>query len=306
MTCLAPAPVNTVLASRYPHHRDPHITFDAGPHEYKIHGEGGYISVSTLVKEYFPTFDGRAVAERMVERKDFPHNAKYADYVPLAEKFRARGQLVDAIIHKWDAYGKEQAELGTQLHEYIEEAYNYLALTSVMRPLHRDCPPEYAFVHTFLEDRRAAGYEPYRTEWRLYDRHSKIAGTIDMVLFKPDTSTYHMVDWKRSKKISKHGYGKYGRGICGNIADCNFNHYSLQLNMYTALLHANYGITISSMELVIFHPSNTNYLTFTVPFRQKLVQEMMGERLLDVRLIDIDAPPEDFAITPNAHKRQKT
>ena len=43
-----------------------------------------------------------------------------------------------------------------------------------------------------------------------------------------------------------------------HLPDCNFYHYSLQLNTYKALLEKNYGVKVKGMYLVCLHPNNEN------------------------------------------------
>ena len=42
--------------------------------------------------------------------------------------------------------------------------------------------------------------KPYRTEWRIYDEHLSLAGTVDMV-YEKENGELFIFDWKRSKKI---------------------------------------------------------------------------------------------------------
>ena len=86
----------------------------------------------------------------------------------------------------------------------------------------------------------------------------RFAGSIDMTYENKDGSI-EIYDWKRSKGISKNGYGKHATTQCiKHLPDSNFYHYSLQLNTYKALLEKNYGKKIKGMYLVCLHPNNAN------------------------------------------------
>ena len=43
---------------------------------------------------------------------------------------------------------------------------------------------------------------PYRTEWMIWDKDHKLAGSIDMI-FENEDGTLSIYDWKRSKEIKK-------------------------------------------------------------------------------------------------------
>ena len=60
---------------------------------------------------------------------------------------------------------------GTFLHESIENYYNQKA--------QEEFPPEFNFFKEFIN--KYPTIEPYKTEWKVFDSKSSIAGTIDMV-----------------------------------------------------------------------------------------------------------------------------
>ena len=89
----------------------------------------------------------------------------------------------------------------------------------------------------------------------------RLSGSIDMVFEAPD-GTLVIYDWKRCKKIEKRNtYKKFSinpERSLARIPDTNFWHYSLQLNIYKALLEKNYNKKVSGMFLVCLHPDNFN------------------------------------------------
>lgn len=118
-------------------------------------------------------------------------------------------------------------------------------------------------------------FEPYRSEWVVWDSDWKIAGTIDGVLKDKRDGSYWIFDWKRVRTgleadldVTRWGY------VCRDdewlepvkpwvhkmpppLEDLNatkYWNYSLQLNLYRAILEKNYGITIKGMKLIQFHP----------------------------------------------------
>ena len=127
---------------------------------------------------------------------------------------------------------------------------------------------------------------PFRTEWTIFDEELKLAGSIDMVFYDQDTHTYHIYDWKRCRNIQKtNGFNKWGNKECiDHLPDSNFWHYSLQLNIYKALLERKYNMVIDSLYLVCMHPNNKNqnYLKIKAPFLQEEVGILFALRLHDL------------------------
>ena len=58
-----------------------------------------------------------------------------------------------------------------------------------------------------------------------------------------------------------------------HLMDTNFNHYSLQLNLYRFILESKYNFKVKNMYIVCLHPANKNndYLIYTV---YPMVQEL--------------------------------
>src|SRR5678815_4482057 len=71
-----------------------------------------------------------------------------------------------------------------------------------------------------------------------------------------------IADWKRSKEIHMNSFGKYGKRACTSIADCNYLHYNIQLNLYADILRRYYHVQPVHLENVVFHPNNQTYQTF--------------------------------------------
>ena len=122
--------------------------------------------------------------------------------------------------------------------------------------------------------------KPYRTEWMIYDKELKLAGSIDMIYENPD-GTLDICDWKRSKEIKKFNYwGNSATTECiEHLPDVNYWHYTLQLNTYKYLLEKNYKKTIKSMYLVCLHPNKPSYVKYNVPHLPQEITDLMNLRL---------------------------
>lgn len=250
--------------------RDNRIVFNEEEHKYYVDGNQMDTSVTTLVHQYFSHFDKEGTAKKMLKGRNFWSDEKYSCYWELVKDLDEE-DAVAAIVNKWDTDGKEAALLGTQMHASIESYYmNNTPLADT-----KECKMFKEFDKYVTEQ----GYVPAKSEQIVWDLDYSLAGSVDMLYKNTKSDSYWLADWKRSKEIKYFGFGgAKGTGPMSNKHDCNYEHYSLQLNIYKFLLEKNYGITIERMSLVILHPNNNKYMLLEVKDNQKAVKLIMEER----------------------------
>jgi hypothetical protein len=264
--------------------RDKDIAFSEKYHVYYVKGRcNGWISVSKLCKKYFQPFNANRTARQMVSRKDFKTHIRYSKYAHFWQNnpLITNPDLCLAITASWTKNGQTQSKLGTELHDWVERMLNdVLSPTELQEGI--DNYPERGYAHQYVKDRENDGWVPFRTEVMVYDSVIKLSGMVD-ALFKDKLGHIRMVDWKRSKEIRTTGFSnQMGVQLCSGLPDCNQSHYFLQLNMYKYVLETYYEIEIYSMQLVVFHPSNNNYIIVEVPDMQKLIHNIFKQRKLDI------------------------
>ena len=221
---------------------DQHVIFERLSHVYIIDGVQ-YKAVSNIISALFPSFD--------------------ADY--WAEiKANERGVDPQQVKEEWDANGQKSREAGVFLHQQIENYFLNLPLCHLYHFQYNgifvendetiDIQREFNFFNQFIQDNPII---PYRTEWKIFDRSTKIAGTVDLICKNGDG--YDIYDWKRSSKI--HDTISYGCGFGGlsHLTNTTLNHYKLQQNLYRYILENQYGMNIKSMKLVVLHPDFSSY-----------------------------------------------
>lgn len=230
-----------MLAEINPHPRDANITFKEENHEYTVIGmEGNPTSVTTLIHRYFPEFNADEVITKMMRSRNWP-NSKYY------------GRTREDIKGEWERNGAEASALGTIMHQSIEDYLNGKDVNN------SDTKEFQMFLHfwTSLLGQYPT-LRPYRTEWLVYDEDIKVAGSIDFTLEDGDGNLI-IIDWKRSKEIKTSNIyekGRYPFTLCDN---CNFVHYSLQLNFYRHMLETKYGKNVIFMMLVVLHPNQLTH-----------------------------------------------
>ena len=122
-----------------------------------------------------------------------------------------------------------------------------------------------------------AKFEPFRTEWLVFDEEHKVAGSIDMVYKKPD-GTLAIYDWKRAEEIKTENKFQSGLGPVDHLPDTNYWHYSLQLNVYRYILQKHYGYIVSDLALVVLHPTNSSWRVVKINMMDDEVADMMAAR----------------------------
>jgi len=163
------------------------------------------------------------------------------------------------------------------MHESIELFYND-------EPVADESPEFKQFLAFNAAERPAV----YRTEWAIFDEELSVAGTIDCVV-RNDDGTYTIADWKRSKEIKTSG--ESARPPLEHLKSANFYEYALQLNIYKHILEKHYGLSVSSLFLVVCHPNFQTYKRVDLPFLTREVNLIMDIIRMGVSLSCLEYNP---------------
>ncbi len=224
-----------LLSSKNNYERDERIQFSDSDHTYLIDKKNKAVSVTELIGRYFPKFDKEFWANKESIKTGKPKNE---------------------ILKKWDDLGKKARDLGTELHEQIENFYN-----SKEYIRSKELDKFFKFHKNHIQDK----YKPHRTEWRIFDEDKNLAGTVDMV-YEKENGELFIFDWKRSKKIinsdgsiEKNNPFENGLNGLSHLPSSDYVKYCLQQNIYKNILESKYDKKVSSMNLLILHPHLDNY-----------------------------------------------
>lgn len=242
------------------HPRDTHIKFDEPTHTYTIDGDNDYKSVTTWIHEFFPSFNADLIISKMRKGKNWgPTNQYY-------------GKTTKEIKDGWNANGREAAELGTEMHLNIEYYYNSHPFNTGFTGTR-----EYKLFQDYLSNHQQ--YKAFRTEWTIYSKKYRLAGSVDMVYTDPDNPDKIVIaDWKRSKEIKYSNHWEKGLGPLKDIDNCNYWHYILQLNVYSMIIEKYYHLETTEMFLVILHPNQDSYVKIIIPKVTTPIMKMLKVR----------------------------
>lgn len=240
---------------------DSRLAFDEAAHVYtdRTTGHCFDISVSGVVKQFFPSFDSDAIIQRLIQT---PSQSRY------------RGMDAATIKAEW----AETAEHGRRLHAIIERLLKTrrwqapdcgLAWAAGLAPAYKIELAQFtAFYATHIIRQR--GLVPFRVELRLADTASQVAGTLDALFVSPADGHLELYDWKRVHRIdagSRFANALPVDGPLAGLAACNLVYYGLQLNLYKRILERNAPslAPITHMWLAVFHPDQAVAKIIEVP-----------------------------------------
>jgi hypothetical protein len=255
------------LAVKNRHPRDLCIEFDEPTHRYTVNGTcDGWSSCTGFLHAFFPHFDPDAVIAKMMKGRKWAESKYY-------------GMTPKQIKDQWSNSGKEASTAGTFMHLAIEMFHNG-ALAEIDPAILETTEWKY-FMNFWKEC--GDDLEPFRTEWEVWSEAHKLAGSIDMIYKKKSDGTFVIYDWKRSKEIKTANDFESGYTPLGHLPNCNYWHYTLQLNVYRWFLETFYGCVVSDLYLIILHPDNKNYRRLRLNILDQEVHDMLDCRLRAVQ-----------------------
>lgn len=223
--------------------RDKRLVFHEPSHTYYIDGDSkGVISVTGFLHAFFGHFDADGTIDKMMKSPKWPQNKYF-------------GMTKEQIKALWNENGRIASEAGTKMHLAIEMFMNdatHLIPDDVLESV------EWKYFKKFWKD-HGDDLEPWRMEYEVFIEEIKLAGSIDAIFRRKSDGKYLIYDWKRSKEIKTENTFQSGLAPLDHLPDCNYWHYSLQLNVYRYILEKYYGLEVADMYLVIMHPDNKSY-----------------------------------------------
>jgi len=177
-----------------------------------------WVSVTRFIDSYFPQFNSVEIAYKCSKGS----NPKYAGKCPLE------------IAIMWLNTAKE----GNNIHDKIEA---YLKGESLQLP---------KYIKNFL-NKLLEGYDFLFSEYKIIHEDYKITGRIDAIFKNKKTGKLMICDWKTNDKIDTYNKFENGLGVLEHLTNCKLVKYSLQLNLYKALIQDRFDI--NDCELIIFH-----------------------------------------------------
>jgi hypothetical protein len=219
------------------------IQFDEPTHTYTCEGQP-LTSVTKLIKSLCIPFDADYWANRKAEE---------------------RGISAEEVKAEWDAKREQGLSRGTNTHLYIEDVLRGQEDKRGSLPL---LPEMKAFREFWKAIGGARANTPKEIEWVVGCPVLGVAGTLDALIQTPDGLVLY--DWKTGDKfLSNNRYQKLLHPFA-DIADCEFNRYSLQVSLYWLLINRYTDLPITTAQIVHLQ-SGGSYEVYTPrDFRPRL------------------------------------
>lgn len=211
----------------------PEIKFNPEYHTYTLNGKK-LDSVTKVIKQFQQPFDREGVAQRMADRDD---------------------RAVAEILAEWDAKAEASRELGTRVHQHIQDTITG-KLRNTKDPilsLNTLLPEELVFNSLWSELKEVMRVNSDHIEMVVGDASLEIAGMIDWLPFSRQTKRYHPLDWKTGKFDTANRFQRLLPPF-DDLDDCKLNYYSLQLSLYRLILERNTNLPIGDGYLIHLTP----------------------------------------------------
>lgn len=247
--------------------RDNKIQFLPQEHIYLYNGQEQFVPVSSVISCFFKPFDS---------------------YYWSAYKANQQKVSQGQILEEWNAKGACSREVGTFMHQQIENFYKGLIYQQEYtfkysgKYVHIEeeitLEVEYMQFQNFL---KSHNFRPFRIEWAIYDEELRIAGTIDMIHKRGDV--FDIYDWKRSHRITdiygrpitENNYGDKGLGELNNIDDTPYWHYCIQQNLYRYILEKKYNMKVEKMYMIVFGDDIIEYRKLEIPYMGNTIDSIV-------------------------------
>ena len=240
--------------------------FYEGPHIYTCNGVKVGLSVTKLIEEYSDEFD-----------KD-----KWADICAKREKISKQ-----EIIERWDRDNAISKCKGTHIHAYVENILSNKVYSYPQREVEsqfgedvlKDMWPKLtAMADEFTKD-ISNRLIPIKEELLIGDEDFDICGTVDNLFWNNKTKKIEIFDTKSNKEIKFKSFGDKGmKPPLEHILDCNFYHYSLQLNIYKYILQKNTSLEIGDCRIVWYNINSDKYEIITCKDLYEEAKQMLELR----------------------------
>lgn len=224
--------------------------FEESTHTYYYNGNKVRYSVTQFIRRFFEEFDSDSISK------------KYADKHKLSQ---------EEVLKDWEQKGKISSLAGTIIHSYMENAKRGKTLKmdfseAIECGLYDQVKERVDILlpqaKAFHEDTIGKLY-PIFLEYTVGIKDI-ISGNIDMLCWNEYAKEFQIWDYKNLKSFTTtNNYRKTAKGSFHYLADCNLTHYSIQLNMYKAIIQRELGINIGGCYLVHFDYVKPD-ATFTV------------------------------------------
>ena len=212
-------------------------------HQYLYHGKPVKYSVTGFTSRFVEPFDSEGISKKYAEK---------------------RGLNQQDVLKEWEQRGKVSAISGTIIHSYMENAkrgktFEVDYSEAIKENLYEEVKER---VELLLPQAEAFHKDTLNKLFPIHMEYTVgikdiIAGNIDLLCYNAYANEFQIWDYKNLKEFTTRNY--YGKNCLHSFSrfqECSQVTYSIQLNMYKAILQRELGIPIGNCYLVHFNYAN--------------------------------------------------
>lgn len=231
---------------------DVNFQFDPKYHKYTLNGSP-LTSVTTFISQFHKPFDTEHWSKKKADET---------------------GKSQDEIKNEWKRNNAYANDIGTQVHNWIENYYN---------GLHQSLPINLDVVDrinkfNIVYAKHLWKLDPVKFEVRVFCDKWKLAGTIDSLFIK--NGKIYIIDWKTNKELHTDATKRYNKLLSpfDNFYENQLNEYSIQVSLYTLILEE-YGFEVGGAYIVHIGPQEEANIHKVIDMRDILRHYLNGEWL---------------------------
>lgn len=244
--------------------------FVESSHQYFYYDRPVKYSVTQYISKFFPEFNQDEISAKYAKKHNMSQESVLADWKRKADISAISG----TIIHSW----LENSKRGKTFDIDYSLAVKANVAEEVRDRVNILLPKAKAFHKETL-----GKLYPIQLEYTV-GIEDKIAGNIDMLCWNDYAQEFQIWDYKNTKEISRIGF-QNARCLSpfNDYQDCNFVHYSIQQNVYKAIIQRELSIAIGKCFLVHFDYINKDdsFEVFECANYQSIVNRELDKLILE-------------------------
>jgi len=260
-------------------------------------------SMTALIHSYSQPFDSELVAERVAikNKKNYDYASAQLKWYGDSLSAETRAELQEMlkqpittqeVLDEWAFENNFSKVKGTHIHAFNEYMwqnlqYNY-PKDEIIKQFGRDVLeevwPKLTNIAKQFYDKFKDNIIPVGLELVIGDEELEICGSIDFLAYSKKLNSLIIIDYKSNKEIKfksyvdKDGNSQKMQGCLSHLDDCNYVHYSLQLNGYQYILEKNTGLKLNNRHFLIWmNENNSSYEIYQTLDLYKEAQDMLYE-----------------------------
>lgn len=200
---------------------------------------------------------------------------------------RKLGIPIQDVLDMWKLDNDLAKIKGTHIHAYNEYMWSNRNYTypkdkvvaqfgyDILEPLWSNLTKIADSFYNTYKDRLI----PIGLELVVGDEELGICGSIDFLCYSRKLNSLVILDYKSNKEINFESYrGQKMTGCLSHLDDCNYIHYSLQLNGYQYILERNTGLKLHNEHYLIWmNENNDTYKIYKTKDLYKEAKDMLLE-----------------------------